>query len=315
MSLTQQSTESSSWAVDEFVTSLHKSAATRNAYAADVREFVAWCQKLELTSPDQLSPKTMRRFQAFLHTKGLAKSTLARKASSLRRYLGWLGAQELGPDLSARLSSVKQPAKLPRVPSAIELDDLLKEMYQRAYADRELTSAQALRDLLLVELLYGSGLRVAECCALRVDQFPARNSLVTVLGKGSKERQVPISAAAAKLAEDYLTWVRPKILKTSEEKVQPGHKLLVTNTGKQLAERDARRILSSVTLPDGRKPYPHMLRHAFATHLLEGGADLRTVQELLGHSDLATTQIYTQVTRQHLSKIYDQTHPRAGDAD
>jgi integrase/recombinase XerC len=149
--------------------------------------------------------------------------------------------------------------------------------------------AVLLRDIAVLEVLYGAGLRVAECCGLRTADVDHRRGLVTVLGKGAKVRRVPLGAPALTAISDWLARGRPLLARD--------------DTPADVLERH--------TLPDGRALHPHALRHAYATHLLEGGADLRAVQELLGHADLATTQIYTHVTRDRLRAVYDSTHPRA----
>jgi site-specific recombinase XerD len=164
-----------------------------------------------------------------------------------------------------------------------------------------------LRDLAVLEVLYGAGLRVAECCGLRIADCDLDRGLVTVLGKGSKVRRVPIGAPAAEALGAWLDGGRAALATPTS----PSDTVFLNRRGRQLSPRDARRVLERHPLPDGRALHPHALRHAYATHLLEGGADLRAVQELLGHADLATTQIYTHVTRDRLRAVYEATHPRA----
>jgi site-specific recombinase XerD len=169
------------------------------------------------------------------------------------------------------------------------------------------TAAVVLRDLAVLEVLYGAGLRVAECCGLRIADCDLERGLVTVLGKGSKVRRVPIGAPAVDALAAWLDRGRIRLARDDS----PADAVFLNRRGKQLGPRDARRILERHPLTDGRSVHPHALRHAYATHLLEGGADLRAVQELLGHADLATTQIYTHVTRDRLRAVYEATHPRA----
>ena len=160
----------------------------------------------------------------------------------------------------------------------------------------------------MLEVLYGAGLRVAECCGLRLADCDLDRGLVTVLGKGSKVRRVPIGEPARRRARARgSTDGRPELATATS----PADAVFLNRRGRALTPRDARRILDRHPLPDGRALHPHALRHAYATHLLEGGADLRAVQELLGHADLATTQIYTHVTRDRLRAVYEATHPRA----
>ena len=159
----------------------------------------------------------------------------------------------------------------------------------------------------MLEVLYGAGLRVAECCGLRIADCDLDRGLVTVVGKGSKVRRVPVGAPAVDAIRAWLACGRPELAGATS----PADAVFLNRRGHQLTPRDARRVLERHPLPDGRALHPHALRHAYATHLLEGGADLRAVQELLGHADLATTQIYTHVTRDRLRAVYEATHPRA----
>ena len=170
-----------------------------------------------------------------------------------------------------------------------------------------LAHAIALRDVALLEVLYGAGLRVAEACALRRGDCDLAHRHLTVEGKRSKVRRVPIGEPAVDALEAWLRDGRLQLV-TDES---PADAVFLNRRGRMLTPRDARRVLDRHTLPDGRTLHPHALRHAYATHLLEGGADLRAVQELLGHADLATTQIYTHVTRDRLRAVYEATHPRA----
>ena len=165
-----------------------------------------------------------------------------------------------------------------------------------------------LRDLAVLEVLYGAGLRVAECCGLRIADCDLDRGLVTVLGKGAKVRRVPLGAPAVDALRGWLATGSPRARRAE---ASPADAVFLNRRGRQLTPRDARRMLERHPLPDGRALHPHALRHAYATHLLEGGADLRAVQELLGHADLATTQIYTHVTRDRLRAVYEATHPRA----
>jgi integrase/recombinase XerC len=167
--------------------------------------------------------------------------------------------------------------------------------------------AIARRDLALLELLYGTGTRISECCGLDLDDVDLKKRHVTVLGKGSKIRRLPIGDAARSALADYLRSGRNMLLRDTS----PGSAVFLNRRGNRLTPRDARRVLDQFPLPGGQALHPHALRHAFATHLLEGGADLRAVQELLGHADLSTTQVYTHVTRDRLKSVYQHTHPRA----
>jgi integrase/recombinase XerC len=299
------------WPVDEFVSSLTSlSDHTRRAYEHDVREFGAWCERGACADAASLDHRVLRRYLAYLTTRGFSKATIARKAASVRafsRYLARTGLAE--HDAGRHLRSPAGAKRLPRVPRAGDAAALLDLAAARtATADAsDLDLAIARRDLALLELLYGTGMRVGECCGLDVDDVNMGRRHVTVLGKGAKVRRIPFGDAAHDALADYLRRGRAR-LRTTES---PDSALFVNRRGNRLTPRDARRVLDRFPLPDAPALHPHALRHAFATHLLEGGADLRSVQELLGHADLSTTQVYTHVTRDRLKSVYQHTHPRA----
>jgi integrase/recombinase XerC len=310
--------EETAWRSDAFAESLvGRSPHTRAAYERDVAEFVAWAERGGCPGgPSTLDHRTLRRFLAYLDTRGFARSTIARKAAALRAYLRFLRRQGvLERDLGSLLRAPKGASRLPRVIRTEEANDLLDDLTdavdlataEAEEGDDPVAVAVVLRDLAVLEVLYGAGLRVSECCGLRIDDCDLDRGLVTVLGKGSKVRRVPIGAPAVDAVAAWLDRGRPA-LATSDS---PGDLVFLNQRGRVLSPRDARRILERHPLPDGRALHPHALRHAYATHLLEGGADLRAVQELLGHADLATTQIYTHVTRDRLRAVYEATHPRA----
>jgi site-specific recombinase XerD len=244
----------------------------------------------------------LRRYLANLATRSYARRTVARKVSALRRYFDWLrrtGA--IANDPSQRLTAPAGEGRLPRVLSHAELGVLLDEPPTRIDQDLE---AVRLRDDAVLELLYGSGLRVAELCGIALADIDVSRRLVTVWGKGSKQRQVPISPPAAAAVTGWVEHGRAAMV-TGET---PADAMFVNRKGRRLGPRDVRRIL------DHRAPsptHPHALRHSFATHLLDGGADLRVVQELLGHSSLQTTQVYTHVSTERLKAVHQTTHPRA----
>ncbi len=212
-------------------------------------------------------------------------------------------------DPGRSLRAPKGASRLPRVIRSDEANDLLDAAIGAEPSDPDdpVQVAIVLRDLAVLEVLYGAGLRVAECCTLRRDDCDLRGGLVTVVGKGSKIRRVPIGEPAVDALTAWLKRGRPEFATIDS----PPAAVFLNRRGHALTPRDARRILERHPLPDGRSLHPHALRHAYATHLLEGGADLRAVQELLGHADLATTQIYTHVTRDRLRSVYEATHPRA----
>jgi integrase/recombinase XerC len=299
-----------SWAVDEFVASLAgQSTHTREAYEGDVGQFVAWATRGGCPSPDKLDHATLRRYLAYLTTRGFARRSIARKAASLRAYLRYLHRHGIiASDPGRALRARKGEARLPRVPRQAEAVALLEDTADRdVAADDPETAAVVWRDLAVLEILYGAGLRVSECCGLALDDVDLGRSLVTVLGKRAKTRRVPLGEPAVAAIRGYLAHGRPELVTDQT----PPEALFLNARGRALSTRDARRIVARHPLPDGQSLHPHALRHAYATHLLERGADLRAVQELLGHTDLATTQIYTHLTRERLRAVYDATHPRA----
>jgi integrase/recombinase XerC len=305
---------SAAWPLDPYVATLAPlSKHTARAYEHDVREFVGWCERGGCRAPAALDHRVLRRYLGYLTTRGLARTTIARKAASVRRYVGWLARNSaIERDPSRQLQAPRGRRRLPRVPRADESVRLLAGVEERARASgaggqQPRDVARLLRDHALLELLYGAGLRVSEACGLRTRDLDLRGGTATVLGKRAKVRRVPLGAPARDALARYLEHGRPHLATTAS----PPDAVFLNLAGRQLTGRDARRIVARYPLDDGRTLHPHALRHAFATHLLEGGADLRAVQELLGHADLATTQVYTHVTRDRLRQVYDGAHPRA----
>jgi site-specific recombinase XerD len=291
------------WQIEAFVSSLTAAApATTTAYARDVRRFAAWAEAKGVEAPGAVDRLFVRRYLAALTTEGKARRTIARSASSLRRYFAWLvrsGAIEADP--TTRLSAPKGDARLPHVLRADELHVLLDDPPARVLDD---DAAVRGRDDAVVELLYGSGLRVSELCGARLEDVDLARRRLTVWGKGGKQRPVPLSEGAVQALG---RWLRAGG-RLSLAGPEAGDALFVNRRGRPLGPRDVRRILDHRS---ATPTHPHALRHTFATHLLDGGADLRAVQELLGHADLATTQIYTHVSRERLRRVFDATHPRA----
>jgi integrase/recombinase XerC len=288
------------WHVEEFTHSLTAaSPATVEAYGRDLTAFVTWAERLGLRSPSDVQRTTVRRYLAFLATRGFARRTIARRASALRRYFGWarrVGATSSDP--TAGLSAPRGEARLPRVLHPEELRSLLDAGPGGPAGGRDL------RDSALLELLYGSGLRVAEAAALDVDDLDLARRRVRVWGKGGKQRLVPLSDPAVDALRRWLADGRGELV----TEASPAAAVFLNRRGRRLTPRDARRVLDRRAVAP---THPHALRHTFATHLLDGGADLRVVQELLGHADLATTQRYTHVSKERLRTVFDATHPRA----
>lgn len=288
------------WHIDEFVESLTASSAnTVAAYRRDVVDFVEWAGRMNLESPGQVDRLVLRRYLAFLTTRGFAKRSIARHASALRRYFGWTRRQGLVDiDPSSGLRAPAGEGRLPRVLDAGELEVLLD-----APAEDDEVVWRRLRDDAALELLYGSGIRVSELCGLDIDSIDLRAAAVTVWGKGSKERRVPLSEPAADALRGWLRHRHEAPLPDAGSTA-----LFVNGRGNRLTPRDVRRIIDRRS---ASPTHPHALRHTFATHLLDHGADLRVVQELLGHRDVATTQRYTHVSKERLKAVYRDTHPRA----
>ncbi len=291
------------WYRHEFEASLHGSAAnTVQAYHRDVSGFVDWAERLGLSDPGGVDRKVLRRYVSYLATRGYARRTVARKAAGLRRYFGWLRrVGKLASDPSAGLSAPSGSGRLPRVLRDDELVQLLDEPPATVEAD---PPAIRLRDDAVLEILYGSGLRVAELCGLGPDDVVADTQQVRVWGKGAKQRQVPLSDPAAAALDAWLAQGRRHLVTTDS----PTDAIFLNRRGRRLTPRDVRRIIDRRA---ASPTHPHALRHTYATHLLDGGADLRAVQELLGHSDLATTQHYTHVSRERLRSVLHASHPRA----
>jgi site-specific recombinase XerD len=301
------------WYVEDFVASLTSLAdSSRAAYRGDVTSFVRWATTGDgaLASPSQVDRRALRRYLAHLATPAADRPackprTIARTLSSLRRWFAWLrhhGLVEADP--TAGLSAPKGEARLPRVLKADEVQRLLEEPTGAVLDD---PPAIRVRDDAICELLYGSGLRVAELAGLRSGDVDLATRTVSVLGKGSKERRVPMSAPAVAAVGRWLDGLRDELV---DPHAPPSERdrLFWNRRRRPLSPRDVRRILDRRA---ASPTHPHALRHTFATHLLDGGADLRAVQELLGHADLATTQLYTHVSRERLRRVVDATHPRA----
>ncbi len=307
------------WDVEGFVASLTGSSPhTRKAYESDLRQFVAWAERGGAAGPAAVDHLVLRRYLAYLTTRGMARTTIARKAAALRAFFGWLRRRGVvAVDPTRNLRAPKGDRRLPKVPKVAEVATLLDAVSPGdtlgppgpAPPEDEdgIARAVALRDAAVLEMLYGAGLRISELCGLGPSDIDLRGGLVTVLGKRSKIRRVPLGEAAIAAIRAYLDGGRAILTGSAS----PADALFLNRRGRRLTPRDARRILERRLLTDGRAISPHTLRHAYATHLLEGGADLRAVQELLGHADVATTQLYTHLTKDRLRAVYDATHPRA----
>ncbi|MGM7647539.1 tyrosine recombinase XerC [Nocardia sp. JW2] len=284
----------------------NRSAHTVRAYVGDVRSLL---EHLYARSADaalrELDLGVLRSWLAELAAGGAARTTLSRRASAARTFTAWLtetGRLDIDPGL--RLQAPKAHRVLPAV--------LGREQAAQAMGAAESGAAQqdpmALRDRLIVELLYATGIRVSELCGLDLDDIDRERQLVRVLGKGNKERSVPFGAPAEAALVAWLRAGRPALANE-----RSGRALFLGQRGRRLDQRQARTVVHDVVaaIPGAPDMGPHGLRHTAATHLLEGGADLRVVQELLGHASMATTQLYTHVSVERLKRVHDQAHPRA----
>jgi integrase/recombinase XerC len=290
------------WRLDEFADALTGSAAnTVGAYRSDLVLFAEWVERSSITSPAGVDRLLLRRYVASLTTRRFAKRSIARKVVALRRYFSFLrqrGYVEFDPTVSLR--SPAGAGRLPRVLEHSEVSALLDT--PAADGDDGEPVWRRRRDDAVLEVLYGSGVRVSELCGLDVDAVDLAGAAITVWGKGSKERRVPLSVPAVEALRAWLP-IRREVVAAAA-----GVAVFGNERGMRLSPRDVRRILDRRSQ---RPTHPHALRHSFATHLLDGGADLRVVQDLLGHSDVATTQRYTHVSKQRLRAVYTEAHPRA----
>lgn len=280
------------------------SPATVRAYRADLRDLVEAAGDVDVSEVDL---DGLRNWLWRASQRGDARSTIARRTATARGFFGWAKEQGLvAVDPSLRLVTPKRGRTLPKVAPAAAVGELLADLARRA-ADG---GAIEQRDHAVLELLYGAGIRVSELCGLDVDDVDLALGTVRVLGKGSKERVVPFGAPAREAVGAYLTRARPVLLARSGD---PAPALFLGARGRRLGTRTVYETVARILAPVvGRETVgPHALRHSAATHLLDGGADLRAVQELLGHSSLGTTQIYTHVSSERLTAAYRQAHPRA----
>lgn len=275
---------------------------TVRAYVGDLASLFDHATRLRLGGPADLDLRALRSWLARLHAQGAGRATLARRASAVRVFTAWAHRRGLMPDdPGAGLASPRGRRHLPRVLRQDEAVALL----DRTAAD---DSPAGLRDRALLELLYATGARVGEVCGLDVDDLDTARRTVRVVGKGAKERVIPMGIPAVEALAAWLSRGRPQWATPDS-----GPAVFLGARGRRLDPRSARRVVHGrlAALPDAPDLGPHGLRHTAATHLLEGGADLRSVQELLGHATLGTTQIYTHVSIDRLRATYERAHPRA----
>ena len=292
--------DSESWYRQEYEASLRandRAAATRRAYLSDLDGFVQWAAERCLATPSAVTTRVLREYLAFMTQRGDERTSIIRRRASLRGYFSWLVARgHLEESPAQRLSAPRPNHHLPKIVVREQLENLLDDDWGE--------DAWATLDRCVCEVLYGAGLRVSELCGLDVGSIDFSEGLVRVLGKGRKERIVPLHRRGFESLRLWLDDAREEVMVEDS----PKEALFFNRRGRRLGARDVRRILDN-RIARGHI-HPHALRHTYATHLLEGGADLRVVQELLGHESLTTTQIYTHVSKSRLQKVHHDTHPR-----
>ncbi len=268
-------------------------------YTRDLREFFGFVTNQNIDSLKDVNKLTLRAYLAYLMGHKYAKSSIARKLSAIRSFYRYLMREEL---VKASPAATTVSPRLDRkLPTFLTVDEA-----RRLVESPDTSKSQGKRDRALLELLYASGLRVSELVNLDLDRVNLTTNEIRVWGKGAKERVVLIGAPAARALTDYIEHGRPLLLGG-----KPTRALFVNRYGERILARRAQKIITRYSLAINKKIHPHILRHTFATHLLDGGADLKVVQELLGHADLSSTQIYTHVTRSQARRIYLAAHPMA----
>ena len=274
---------------------------TIEAYARDLRQFAAFLALTGYDSLAEIHSHTLVDYLRKLQQENLQPSSVTRKLAAIRSFFQYmLRERHLKVDPSVTIDSLKTPQRLPKVLSETEIGRLLEQPGA--------TTPAKLRDKAMLELLYATGVRVSELVSLKLGDINMDMGYIRCFGKGSKERIVPMGGSAQKALLDYLDRARPKIVRRAAEDT-----LFLNHHGRKMTRQGFWQIIQAAARRVGIKTLvtPHMLRHSFATHLLDHGADLRSVQEMLGHADISTTQIYTHVTRTRLKEVYDKTHPRA----
>jgi len=290
-------------AVADFLRHLRErnsSPHTIKAYSGDLANFAAYAGSRGWKSIDHI---VIRGFLSKLYEKGLGKTSVARSLAAVRSLYRWLAREGIVEQNPAKLvATPRLPKRLPRVPTIEEMNSVLDGQMPRVAAFPE-------RDLLMLELLYGCGIRNSELTGINLKDIRLSAEAILIRGKGKKERYVPFGGSAKSALAAYLPARQAMLAETRKNAAA----LLINQRGGRLTPRSVGRIIKKIAVAKGLSPdvHPHTLRHAFGTHMLEEGADLRAIQELLGHERLATTQRYTQLSMKHVLQVYDQTHPRA----
>ena len=281
---------------------------TLRAYVSDLRSFTTYCQVDELSTENIRSVVILRAIRAWLASlvqQGKSRSTISRRTASIRSFTAWAYRRGyLDSDPGLLVTSARRDQKLPQVQTPSDTAELLSYAATRT---REENSPAAIRDWAILETIYATGIRVSEVCSLDTTSIDQQGMTLRVIGKGNKERVVPFTRACLSALQAWLSHGRPSLAIP-----EAGRALFVGDKGRRIDPRVIRAMIHRMCAQAGvRDLAPHALRHTAATHILAGGADLRAVQEMLGHSSLQTTQRYTHVDAQRLSAIYKQAHPRA----
>lgn len=274
---------------------------TLESYGRDLRQYQNYLENTNRDFIKDSNRNTILNYLNNLQSKGRAVSTISRNLAAIKSFYQYLVRERyLEKDPAANLESPKLEKKLPKILSISEVEELLKQP--------NTLLPTGLRDKAMLELLYATGIRVSELISLNISDINLDMGYIKCYGKGSKERIVPLGSIAAKCVQEYMSKGRNKLVRTYEEAA-----LFVNHHGNRLTRQGFWKIIKKYAHEANimKDITPHTLRHSFATHLLENGADLRSVQEMLGHADISTTQIYTHVTKNHLKEVYDKTHPRA----
>ncbi len=277
------------------------SPRTLEAYQRDLKQYLSFIVDKDIISLSNISQMHIREYIRSLNEKGLAASSIARIFSSIRSYHKFLSAENyVNENPTLILTSPKAPKKLPHVLMEEEISTIINAVVE--------TFQYSKRDKAIIEMLYSCGLRVSELCALSLNNLYLNDDMIRIMGKGSKERLLPVGGRAKNFLNDYLIHCRPGI-----QKDKGSSSVFLSRNGNPLTRAMINNILRKWSQVAGisKSVSPHTLRHSFATHLLEGGADLRFVQALLGHSDISTTQIYTHLDKHHLKEVYQTHHPRS----
>jgi len=300
---TKSSGTSVNKAIDKFLHSLRQrnaSVHTIKAYTGDLKNFAAYVGSRNWRSVDHVA---IRGFLSNLYGMKLGKTSVARALAAVRSFYRWMAQEGLVEQNPAALvSTPKLPKKLPRVPTIEEMNTVLDGQMPEVASFPE-------RDRIMFELLYGCGIRNSELIGINLDDIRLSSEAILIRGKGKKERYVPFGDSVRAALANYLP-VRQQMLAERKKSIAA---LLINQRGGRLTTRSVGRIIKKIAVAKGLSPdvHPHTLRHAFGTHMLEEGADLRSIQEMLGHERLSTTQRYTQLSMKHVLEVYDQTHPRA----